>query len=419
MSKLLRTSIAAALVAVIASPAIAQQNVQSTSYFDGVPNCACEPVVGDCCDPCCTDSCCGLFGCGWFDGTMLPGVFDSLFNTHCANDKWSASSYLFGDGDSYGVEIGGWTQVGYHSNPTSIGNAGSFNMHPDQVNLHQGWLYAGRVADGSQGWDWGFRTDIIYGVDAADTQAFGNPPGSFDYLNGLDFGEYGWAIPQLYGELAYCDWSVIVGHFFTIVGYETVASPGNFFYSHSFTMYNSEPFTHTGVLASYKGVDGVTMYTGWTLGWDTGFDQRFSGNNYLGGFSLDLTEDVTFAYMNTTGNFGTKSAGNNAYNHSIVMQVSLLDDLNYVAQSDVLDIDGGDSTVGLNQYLFYDYDECVKLGTRFEWWKLNGQSYYGWTAGVNLLTSPNFRLRPEFRYNWVPGAGLEQGIFGVDGIFVF
>ena len=64
--------------------------------------------------------------------------------------------------------------------------------------------------------------------------------------NGFDHGIYAWALPQAYAELADCDVSVKLGHFYTPVGYEVVTSPDNFFYSHAFTMYNSEPFTHTG-----------------------------------------------------------------------------------------------------------------------------------------------------------------------------
>ena len=65
----------------------------------------------------------------------------------------------------------------------------------------------------------------------------------------LDHGPYGWAMPQAYFEVAYGNWSVKAGHFYTIVGYEVIPATGNFFYSHSLTMFNTEPFTHTGVLA--------------------------------------------------------------------------------------------------------------------------------------------------------------------------
>ena len=137
-------------------------------------------------------------------------------------------------GDDSGITFGGWTQFGYTNRSTGL-----FNTHTNNVNLHQQWFYAEKVADGSCGLDWGFRADVMYGVDAADTQAFGNNPGRWDYENGFDYGIYGWALPQLYAELAEGDWSVKIGHFYTLVGYEVVTAPDNFFYSHSFTMYNS------------------------------------------------------------------------------------------------------------------------------------------------------------------------------------
>ena len=149
-----------------------------------------------------------------------------------------------------------------------------FNTRPHRVDRHQAWLFTEKVADGSKGIDFGYRADIMYGVDAAEAQSFGNNPGTWDYLHGWDRGaQFGWAMPQLYAQVAAGELDVIMGHFFTIAGYETVAAPKNFFYSHSLTMFNSEPFTHTGVLAKYKASPNVTYYGGWTLGWDTGFDE--------------------------------------------------------------------------------------------------------------------------------------------------
>ena len=178
---------------------------------------------------------------------------------------------------------------------------------PHQLNAQQQWLYLGKEADGSNGFDWGFRFDAMYGTDAQKTQAFGNPGGEWD--NSWDHGVYGWAIPQLYGEVAMGDFSVKVGHFFTLVGYEVVTAPDNFFYSHALTMFNSEPFTHTGVLTTYKGIDGITLYNGWTAGWDTGFTNALGGSNYLGGVGLELSESLTVTYILTAGNFGLRTAG--------------------------------------------------------------------------------------------------------------
>lgn len=345
-------------------------------------------------------------------------------------------------------EYGGWLSAGYTSKST-----GMFNNIDDSVNFHQSWLYAERVADGSCGFDWGFRADIMYGIDSGDTQAFGNNVGEWDFINGWDRGgTYGWAMPQLYAEFAYGDLSLKAGHFFTIAGYEGVMAPGNFFYSHALTMYNSEPFTHTGVLATYKYNECTTFYAGWTLGWDTGFDQYKGrggpfldtripgeeGSNAILGVTHALSEDVTLTYVGMVGDMGFRGDG---YNHSIVLDVQLTDRMNYVLQSDFVNLSSPgfvnyNDEVGINQYLFYTVNDCLQLGTRLEWWKTDagfnhgGQSLplggtdsiYEVTFGANYRPDPNFTLRPEFRYDWYPSSGFggyDQAIFAMDAIMTF
>lgn len=336
------------------------------------------------------------------------------------------------------LEFGGWVQLGYTSRSTGL-----FNSDPSRVNLQQTWLYVEKPADGSDGLDWGFRFDAMYGTDAGDTQAFGNRPGNWDYENGFDRGSgYGWALPQLYAELAYEDFSLIGGHFYTLLGYEVVTAPDNFFYSHAFTMYLSEAFTHTGVLLSYSGLDMVEFYGGWTAGWDTGFDQNGGGSNFLGGFSVTPIDEVSLTYIATAGNLGAIGDG---YSHSIVIDYApeFAEGLNYVLQSDYLDVNedvlgsgnAGYSTIGINQYLMYWVFEELGVGTRFEWWKANGVSYFESTTGLNLKPLPNMIIRPEIRWQWGPadynpsdpqayhnvaGLPVDEGlIFGMDIIFTF
>ena len=79
---------------------------------------------------------------------------------------------------------------------------------------------------------------------------------------------FGLAMPQIYGEVAYNNMSVKIGHFYTIMGYETVPANGNFFYSHAYTMQYAEPFTHTGALATYDFSDRWTFYGGLVNGWE-------------------------------------------------------------------------------------------------------------------------------------------------------
>jgi hypothetical protein len=217
---------------------------------------------------------------------------------------------------------------------------------------------------------------------------------------------------------------VKVGHFFTPMGYEVIPATGNFFFTHSYTMFNSEPFTHTGALATYTGAEGLTLYGGWTLGWDTGFDQLDGGSNFLGGFSSELNDNVTFTYISTIGNFGWRDGGSKgSYNHSIVMIAALSDELQYVFQSDNLRTDNPGvsafDTIGAVNFHVYGATEKSKLGGRIEWWKADGVSFQEFTIGWNYNALSNLVFRPEWRQDWAPGIGLDEDTFGVDAIYSY
>lgn len=327
-----------------------------------------------------------------------------------------------------GIEWGGWTQLGYHSDPTPLsvtkGDLGAFNDVPNNLRWQQQWFWIGKEANSCAGPDWGFRFDLLYGTDAQKTQAFGNSGGTWDVT--WDHGIYGWAAPQFYGELAADDWSVIFGHFFTPVGYEVVMAPENFFYSHSLTMFNSEPFTHSGVLATYSPYAhpaAFELYLGYTLGWDTAFDQSTDGSTLVGGWSFRPMSSLTFAYVATIGNLGARSGGGDGYSHSIVTDVAVTPRLTYVLQSDYVSYDnqggaapGGDQ-VGLNQYLLYSINGCWGAGGRLEWWKSGGVSYYETTLGLNYRPFANFVMRPEIRHDW--GSNFDQTTLGIDAVITY
>ena len=253
---------------------------------------------------------------------------------------------LGGDGDEpwklfqkpvMGFNVGGWTNVGYHTaNNAGAGILGNgapanFNNYADHVQLQQQWLYAEKVADGSNGLGLGGRIDYLYGTDGPDTQAFGIPNNHWDnsWDNG---GAYGHAIPQLYAEAAYGDLSVKVGHFFTIIGNEVVAATGNFFYSRQFTFYNAEPFTHTGALTTYNLDDDTAIWNGYVMGWDSGFEDN--GDAYIGGFSRKLSDKASLIYTNALGRFNDKLMvnGNHVAErgqiHSMIFSYAVTDKLN-------------------------------------------------------------------------------------------
>lgn len=361
-----------------------------------------------------------------------PWTVMSIFDDGCGHNRFRDN----------GWEFGGFSQWGYQDHPDGAftGNGPFLNQKEwSKFNLNQQYFYFGKVADGSKGFDWGFRSDLLYGVDGNEAQSFGNNPGRYDFANGWDHGIYEWALPQLYAEIAINKLSVKLGHFYTPVGYEVIPSNGNFFLSRQLTFYNSEPFTHTGALGTYKASDNLQILSGWTFGMDTGFDQFNGSSSYLGGVIWKMSEKATLTYMMTGGNLGWRGQG--AIN-SFILSYNWTDKLTTVHQFDVLGsnlkngggtpsdfaIDGvaGDST-GLINYAFYQINDQVKVGIRGEWYKADGQSYNTLTYGVNYSPMKNLVIRPEMRHMWSPNHLLygpniplfNQNVFGIDAIFTF
>jgi len=413
------------------------------------PSCDCQEPSCEAGDSCCEEAACGdEVACGDECGDACGGNGDlcsgwSMCNC-CPGDPWLLQSYLQPCCDK-SITYAGWMQMGYHTDNTGLSRARGdlldTNDVPDDVNLQQLWFYTEKATEADAcSADWGYRFDMLYGTDAQKTQAFGNTGagtagGPEGWDNGWDHGVYGWAMPQAYLEVAFGDWKVKGGHFYTPLGYEVFPATGNFFYSHALTFFNSEPFTHTGMLGTYSGLEGYTIYTGWTLGWDTGFDQFENGNNFVGGFTRTFSEDLSFTYLCTVGDLGFRSGDEFGYSHSMVGIATLSEKTQYVIQSDLVAADGlfGDDDtdnfdVGVNQYLFYTINDCYKLGGRFEWWKTDqlgeSTSFFEITGGINYRPHANVVIRPEIRYDFVADEDVvdedyDRDIFGVDAIFTF
>ncbi len=388
-------------------------NVPSSVLAPTACGCSNNPISGSC-DVACAGGCDSACG--------------------CSDEPWK----LF-PCNPLGLNIGGWSAIGYHT----ANNNRTFNNYADRVQLQQQWLYAEKVADGSCGLDFGARIDYLYGTDAPDTQAFGIPNNHWDnsWDNG---GAYGHAIPQLYGEVAYGDLSVKVGHFFTIIGNEVVQATGNFFYSRQYTFYNAEPFTHTGLLSQYKMDDDTVLWNGYVMGWDSGFEDN--GDAHLSGFSRQLTDDVKVIYTSAVGRFN-ESINERGSVYSGILSLNMTDNLTYLTQMDYLDTENSAgatvrNTFGWIHYLIYKVSDKVSLGSRTEWFNattgaalgapIQNADIYNQTLGINLRASSNLLVRPEVRWVWdkesrganeiSPNDGLplpSQAAFGTDVVFTF
>jgi hypothetical protein len=360
-----------------------------------------------------------------------------------------------------GISTYGWLNAGIGGNGWGSPFNGpiTFNDRNWQGQMNQLYLVNEKVLDTEDGgFDWGGRVDLLYGTDYVYTTARGldanllnqTLPGQPSWGNRY----YGLALPQLYAEAGYGDHAVKVGHFYTIIGYEVVPAVGNFFYTHAYTMQYGEPFTHTGILDTYKANDQLTLYAGITNGWDnfsdpinilgpisnTAYPGANSNAAFLGGATLknsDETQALTIAATsgNELANFATNAVGNRSM-FSTVYTNELSDKLTYVFQNDngwqfnagtpdtLNQAQSGTALwYGINQYMFYNFSDTLVGGMRFEWFRDNNGyrvvsglrnalfgvpnsaagfqgNFWAMTYGLNYKPNKNWILRPEIRYDW-------------------
>jgi len=333
------------------------------------------------------------------------------------------------------IELGGWVDQGITVNdrdPVNRFNGPvTFNDRSNEYQMNQLYLFAERVTKtGGYGWDIGGRVDVLYGTDHRFIVANGLED---DWNTGQRF--YGVAMPQVYMDVAFNDLTVRMGHFYSIVGYESVMAPENFFYSHSYTRQYGEPFTHTGLLAMYDLNDCWNVAAGFDRGWDNWEDNndRLSFIGRVTWTSWDKCTSLSFGL--TTGD--EDDAGlNNRTAYSLVFTRQLTSRWKWVLEHAA----GWEENVttqmgtadaewyGLTNYLVYTINPCWGLGLRYEWFAdddgarvdhrnaaggpPNGMYYdgvpYHWNdlaLGVNWTPNRNVTLRSEVRWDWLDLVG--------------
>ena len=356
------------------------------------------------------------------------------------------------------LAVGGWVDVGGTYNPAMPGDrfngTVTFGDRSGTLQLNQAYLYLERPVDiQGDSWDLGGRVDLMFGTDAAFAQASGDPESHWDQnLLGNDLRFYQLAIPQLYLEGVMPVGNGLLtklGHFYTIVGNESVMAPDNFFYSHTYLMQYGEPFTQTGVLSSYAITENLTVSAGAVTGsiiggWDGGFDHNLEQWGFLGGLTW-ADGETSF-----TGNASHGVQAQNAGDWNLVSLV-LHHDVTVLTHFTLQhDYGWAEKAVagqtaewyGLASYLTYDLTSTLSAGLRGEWFRddegfrvrsrprisahaeaggtgrleaipsrdasgqLTGNTYYAITAGLNWKPLPWVTLRPNLRYDWADKVSL-------------
>lgn len=343
------------------------------------------------------------------------------------------------------IEVAGWLEQGITGNgavaPNRFNGPVTFNDRSGEYQMNQLYLFAERLTKTCGcGVDVGGRVDLLYGTDRRFTLSDGLDD---DWSEGERF--YGLSMPQLYLDVACDDLTLRMGHFYSIVGYETVAAPDNFFYSHSYAMQYGEPFTHTGLLGILNVNDCWSITAGVHRGWN-----RWEDNNHQLGFlgsanwtSVDRRTAAAFAV--TTSN-EDPAGDNNRFLYSLVLARRIGCRLRYVLQHDLGYEDNGGPNgqdaewYGINNHLYYDIDPCWSLGVRYEWFnddddgrvsaenaaggpprgiELEGVAghWHELTLGLNWKPNQNLLFRTECRWDWISphDSAAQRGPFNNSG----
>jgi hypothetical protein len=340
-----------------------------------------------------------------------------------------------------GIQIGGWVSAGVAGNPDSpesrTNGPITFNNRANEFNMHElyGFIERAVNTEGDK-WDFGFRADVVYGIDA-----FYTTQANFDNKLISDGSSrlYKLAFPQAYATIFAPIGNGLttkIGHFYTIIGNEVVTAPDNFFFSHAYTMQYGEPFTHTGILSSYPVNNNISLTGGVVSGWDSFFQEP---PNFLGGVTFTTDDSNTsLAFSVVTGDV-VKDDEHHRTMYSVVLSHNITDTLHYKLQHD-MGIEekwsGGDSAkwYGVNQYLTYDINDQLGVGTRLEWFRdedgvrVNGNKahFLAATVGLNYKPISWLTLRPEVRYDhsiensaYNDGLSNDQVLISADAIVRF
>ena len=367
---------------------------------------------------------CGSFACNGFCGRR--GCADiplgKLKKSICEGICWS-----------------GYMNAGYYTNFSGDRSNGLADCWSNTTPAFNALYVAAtkKAYTGGCGYDLGFGIDFMFGEDS---RIFRSARGWDDsWITGhmynpvsgaYDIGSYGFAMPQLYMEMAINNWSVKLGHFYGLLGYEGARADQRFFYTKGLGC-QITPVSQTGVLASYNGFQNLDVTLGWVNGWGNGFDNSQYGEGMVtGAFTYHVNEyaSIKYAFMAGTtdlagfcgfiGPYGQaqvqrKDPGSL---HNVVADLQLtgrLEAVSLLYYGDFKDV----RLLVLGQHLYYDLNCCTKAGFRVEWLKasdVNDTEVTTFGLGVNYHPAgiQNLYVRPELRYDRVTGGYAKEALNG-------
>ncbi len=274
-------------------------------------------------------------------------------------------------------------------------DANSFRTHMAQLVFEKEAKSDGAIADRA-----GFRIKLNFGEDAKLTGGSGG--------DDVDYQEaYVQYIAPIGNGL-----DVRIGRMNTLIGYEVIESPLNPNFSRSWLFGLGEPFTTTGLRASYEFNDMVALSVGVINSWfgSTADTNRSKSIEALFGLTpMDWLSVSLFGFWGPEGAVGAKNSdllqGGGIITAQVMEQTSLVLEGYYAEQENGLGTKDA-QWHGIAGYVIHDFDDQWGVRFRMEWFKdadgfLTGTDQKLWegTATLQYKPTPSLITRVEFRYD--------------------
>ena len=303
--------------------------------------------------------------------TLATAVFSTAF----AQTAWAADAPPAAEAPGY--EFSGHLDVGYpglsgKGKFTSGLNDRVFDFDRKRLELHALDLQLSSLPENG----FGGLANLTLGKDADTIAAYGTIDRARGPANGVDKRA---DVTQLFGHFGAAPFSIIAGKYVTLAGAEVIKSDADVNYSRSILFGYAIPFTHTGVRATYKVGDALTLIGGVNNGWDTFKDTNNAKTVELA-FAYTITEALSFAAQGYSGkeriaNYPQSAISGPQGTRNLIDFVGTwkLDDkttfilnYDYGAQDNATSSGGKAKWSGLAGYAQYQFNEQWRLALRGE-----------------------------------------------------
>lgn len=314
-----------------------------------------------------------------------------------------------------GFDLTGHIDVGY-TNLKGSGkfvsglNSRVFDFDRNEVSLHAIDLQLAKLPEAG----FGGMVDVTIGKDADTIAAYGTIDRNRGPANGVD---KRFDVTQAHVHFATGPLTVIAGKFVTLSGAEVIKSAADTNYSRSILFGYAIPFTHTGVRATYKLSDTLTLVGGVNQGWDAFKDPNGDKTIELQAVfapSKSMSLLVTgYSGKERVTNYPKSDANGNRNLLDVVAVFNLAEPLTLILNFDYGTQEGGSATggkakwQGLAGYVNYQFSDQWRLSVRSEYFDDKDgyrtgiiQKWKETTATLAYLLNKNLELRAEVRGDW-------------------